>query len=685
MRFDKVGSKLPFTALLFYLFINTGLIFKFFLVPDTSSKTPWLAIILTIGLSIYLWKAYIGNWPISALITMGVITIGTWLLFTFIVMLPENGFISRLIKMVLAVSGVLILLPFGYHFGKNFQLIHPKNMKILHSENSPFGFQFSKPQIILLWGGLIILVLSYFVIPVFLRSDIIGWDTPTHLFRARLVDAFSISVHAQNAGGFQITFPLLSVAMHRLTGMSYFDIVRLLPSLMMIAIGLGSGYFAFLLYRSQLFAVFTSLFTFAWVLSPWMISNLFDNLMVAFFGILFLICFVKSQGKNAWLFEIIQIILLIFVGISHLTLSSIFFITIFHVNFLELYTEYWQGDRKNLVSYLWKAIRVPLVGGIIVLVIWFPELLNFINSLAFGLRTHAELGPGRDPSFSWIIKRYNLTLNLPWILLGYIVTLCSIFYKENNRSMRIVFAWSTVCLIFGFVLQPISFLNSRFLIMSPFFILIPLGFNYLLSNNLINIKRRNFITLGSLVIILMCILFAANSLLNAKLLIEIPGLELEDYKKINYINQFISANHSSPPFVFLVEDTGPLSETTSDLDLRVLRSMITNEGLVNSYIYFGTLDFLLKGEATPIEENGLPQLKYANAFSNASQRWFDILNEKEVLESPKMTVFIIDTYNQEIYDIYKFLPVVDKVGPGILVINIPDDLNNLSLKNWIAP
>lgn len=662
----------PFLLFLGYLIINLFLIVQTILDPGFSGKIPWLTLLWTFILAGFYWKAHYLDWPKSGLITVGIIILGIVVLYVTIVLLPANGFIARLIKVALVVLGSIILLPLSYHFGRNYQRKHTDKYRPQASMSDATRLQFSRVKILLLWIAFVCLLISFFVIPIFSRTDIIGWDSPTHLFRTRLFDTFTINEYTEYTGGYQITFRILSTVIHQVTGIDYLDIVRILPAVMIVAISLAAGYFAFTLFNNQLLALITSLFSFAWVLSPWMVSNLFDNLMVTFFGLLFLICLSRSFGKNVWINEIFQIIFLSLTGISHLTLSIVFFITAFHTNIVEFYENYWLGERKDLFVHLWRAIRVPLLSGIIVAVIWFPALGDFVNSLAYGLQAHGELGETRDPTFNWIIKRYNLTFNLPWILLGYLFVIWSNFYRGGNRSLRIVFAWSTVCFVFGIVLHPISFLNSRFFIMIPLFLLIPLAVYFLISK----VGEQNYymFTQKMLTIMISGIILSINLILNAYLMVNIPGLAIDYYRKIEFVNNYIETYNSPSPFIFLVENSGPLPETYSDLWLRIIRSQITDRGLVNSYLYFGTLDYLLQGDATPLDHKILPELAYPDEFLNSSQMWFDILEQDQILEKPQKTVFIIDSFNEDMWENYQFLPEVDTIGSGVLVINIPDDL-----------
>ena len=671
LKFHSNAKNWSNILVLAFLIINALLIAQVLIDPSISGKIPWLILFLSVMLASVYWKAYYGEWPRSGLITVFTVMFGIVILYWGLILLPENELFTRLFKTILVILGGIVLLPLAYHLSRNYQFKHSDiEYQSLRANNS-FGFDISRLQAIFLWFGFANLIFSLFVIPIFSRTDIIGWDTPTHIFRARLSESFGLSEYSKYMGGYQITFRLLSTAIHQFIGADYLDIVRILPTVMLVATSLAVGYFAFTLFSNRLFALATSLFTFAWVLSPWMVSNLFDNIMVTFFGILLLIVLSNSSGTKAWIFELFQILLLSLAGLSHLTLATIFFITVFHVNFMEFYDNYWQGERKNLLLQAWRAIRVPLISAVIVITIWFPALLDFFNSLSFGLQTNIERNVALDSTFSWIIKYYNLTLNLPSILLGYLFIVWSITHVGGSRSQRIVLAWSTVCIVFGIALHPISFVNSRFFIMAPMFILIPLGFYFILSKgNFKLLNSRGFIhkvlstmTLG--------LILSVNLILNTYLVITGPGLSVEYYKKIEYVNHYIRSYHPLSSYIFLVEYTGPMPETYSDLWLRLIRSQIAEEGLVNSYLYFGTLDFLLKGEATPLVNNGLPELVYKEEFSNTSQIWFDLLEQDHVLDTPQITVFIIDSFNVDKFEDYEYLPEVDKIGPGILVINLP--------------
>lgn len=677
LKFHRNARFWPFIMLMGFLSINVFLIAQVLLDPSTSGKIPWLVLLLAGVLASTYWKSYYGNWPTSGLITVCTIIFGIVILYGGLILLPENELFTRLFKTILVLLGGVVLLPLGYQLSRNYQLKHSDVESQSQGATNSIGFDISRVQAVFLWFGFASLIFSYFVIPIFTRTDIIGWDTPTHIFRARLSETFNLNEYNKYMGGYQITFRLLNTAIHQLIGVNYLDIVRILPVVMLVAISLAAGYLAFTLVNNRLFALITSLFTFAWVLSPWMVSNLFDNIMVTFFGILALIFLSKSSGKKAWINELIQIILLTLTGISHLTLSSIFFITVLQVNFMEFYDNYWQGERKDFIIHGWRAIRVPLISAVIVAVIWFPALVDFFNSLTYGLQTNLERNVALDSTFSWIVKYYNLTLNLPWIVLGYLFIVWSNYHRGGSQSLRIVLAWSTVCFVFGIALHPISFLNSRFFIMTPMFIVIPLSFKFLLSKGEFKLRNYQLFTHKALSTMTLGIILTANLLLNSYLMITGPGLSAEYYKKVETINQYIKIYHPSPAYIFLAEYTGPLPETYSDLWLRVIRSQIAEEGLVNSYLYFGTLDFLLRGEATPLENNGLPDLAYEEEFSNSSQMWFDILEQDHVLESPQMTVFIIDSFNQDMFEYYQFLPEVDTIGPGILVINIPADVPGL--------
>jgi hypothetical protein len=391
-------------------------------------------------------------------------------------------------------------------------------------------------------------------------------------------------------------------------------------------------------------------------------------------GILSLICLAKSRGRHARLYELSQCVLLVLAGISHLTVSSVFLISTLHVNMMDLCDVYWRGERKHFLRRLWEAVRVPLVSGLVIGAIWFPVLPAFISSLGVGLRTVAELGSTRDSTFAWVIDRYNLSSNLPWIVLGLAGITWHIYAAKPSREFKIVYAWSLYCIETGILLKPVSFLYFRFLMMGPFFLLIPLGVARIWKITQSWTRWRQVISRVGLAIVVLGMLLTTNLSFNAKKLVEIPGLPVADYERLKYVNQYVESRHPSPPFLFLVEDTGAFADTYSDLWRRTVRSALPDEALIDTYVYFGTLDYLLDRQPTPLTAKGLPELKYPATFAASVQRWWDELTADGVLQKPQVTVFIVEAYNQDTFDSYLFLPMVDKVGPGILVVNIPGDL-----------
>lgn len=671
----KESTYLPFIALVGYLAFNVVLIIQTVQDPEISGKIHLSVIALTVGFSIYFWILTSIHWHKTGILIFGFTSISIGLSYGLLILLPDLGFDSKLIKMLLVVFCSLVFVPLLYHIGQRYQ----SSEKIFCPKYPPDNYisaaSLSKIQILLVWFVLTVLFISIFAVPVFLRSDILGWDTSTYVFRARLLETNGINMHARIGGGYQITFPILSVAVHRFTGLDYFDIVRLLPPILMAIICLASGYFGYLATRSQPFAIISALFIAGWGLSPYVISNMRDNIMVLLFGILALICLAKSEGKHTWLFEFLQITFLIVAGISHITLSIIFFVTVAVVNYMEFYDSYWKGERKHLFQELLKVVWVPLIAGLIVILIWSPTIREFVNSLRFGLRTVVEAGEVRDNTFGYLLTRYFLTPNLSWILLGLFGVTWIVFTKKTSRIFKIVFVWSLLCFYWGIVLQPISYLNDRFFMMAPFFFLIPFGVKTLLyiGNKYGWLVKK--VTQISIVIIILGMLIPANLVTNIKKLsVDIQGISTSEIMKVKYINQYLVDHSISRPIIFLVENTSIYAEAYSTLWYRIVESSVPENSLPRTYIYFGMLDYLLRGEVTPSTDNGLPPVENENVFSTTSQRWFDEMTKGGVFENQEMTVFIIKEFNPDIFSQYQYLPVIDGIAPGILVVNIPDEL-----------
>ena len=147
------------------------------------------------------------------------------------------------------------------------------------------------------------------------------------------------------------------------------------------------------------------------------------------------------------------------------------------------------------------------------------------------------------------------------------------------------------------------------------------------------------------------------------------------FQKIEYINRYINSGQAQPPYIFLVEISASDAEGFSALWRVILLSTLPDKALTETYLYFGTLEHLLLKEPTPPTATGLPQLDVPS-FVASSTRWFDMLIKNNVLKSRHMTIFIIKDYNEDTFDQYLFSPIVDSIGPGILVINVPDDLKS---------
>ena len=671
---SRMSRDLPFAALLVFCLLNAVLIGQILLAPNLGSRIAWLAIIWAVGLSVYIEKTHTGSWPLSGLTVLGLTVLGLGLSYWLLSVLPTQGFLPRLLAVALIVVGALFQLPVCYYLGQVIKSKRRDAVAISPSRDHSSALALSSIEALALWGALAIAICSFLVIAAYSRTDVLGWDTPTYVFRARLLEKYGLAMHAEIGGGYQITFPLLCVAAHRLTGLDYIDIVRLLPPVLLTLTCLAAGRLAYVLVRSQPVAMLTTLFTLAWGLSPHLIVDARDNLAAAFFGILSLICLARSRSRHARLYELSQGVLLVLAGISHLAMSSIFLITTLHVNMMDFYEVYWQGERKHFLRRSWEAIRVPLVSGLVVGAIWLPVLPAFISSLGVGLRTMAELGGARDSTFSWVIDRYNLTSDLPWIVLGLAGITWPIYTAKPSRELKIVYAWSLCCILTGILLKPVSFLYFRFLMMGPSFLLIPLGIARLWKTTQSWARWRQVGSRAGLAIVVLGMLLTANLSFNTKKLVEIPGLPIADYARLKYVNQYIESRHPSPPFVFLAEDTGPFADSYSDLWRRTARSVLPDEALIHTYVYFGTLDYLLNREPTPPSAEGLPELKYPTTFAASSQRWWDDLTANGVMKNLQMTVFIVEAYNKDTFDSYLFLPMVDKVGPGILVVNVPGDL-----------
>jgi hypothetical protein len=92
-------------------------------------------------------------------------------------------------------------------------------------------------------------------------------------------------------------------------------------------------------------------------------------------------------------------------------------------------------------------------------------------------------------------------------------------------------------------------------------------------------------------------------------------------------------------------------------------------------MYFGTLEYLLEKQQTPKTAVTFADRYEQDSFEASSERWFKILNDEGVFENQSMTIFIIDAYNEDTFLDYLFSPLVDAIGPGILVVSIPEDSN----------
>lgn len=674
MIYNKAVTTVIFSLLIIFLLINVVLVAQYIKNPDSQSSLFLLTMIFGVGCIIYISKQTTGKWSKNGILLVGLTILSISLVYMALVLLPSGGLISELIKMSLVVLCSLGFIPLIYHFGHKYQ-----------SESAPIflkypigeythAISFSKIQILSIWCALAILFLTVFALPVFLRSDIIGWDTSTYVFRARLLESYGLEKYAQIGGGYQITFPLLSVILHRVSGLDYFDIVRLLPPFIMAIFSVTSGYLGFLVTKSQPFAILTSIFSSVWSVSPYIIANWRDNAMVLLFGVLVMICLAQPKGNKAWIFEILQLLFLILAGLSHITLSIIFFLTVLLVNLLEFYDAYWLGERKFFFHKLVKAVGVPVLAGLVVLLIWSPVILELLRSLGFGLRIVAEAGEVRDNTVGYIINRYMLIPSIPWILIGLSGITWISFTPNHSKGFKVGFVWSILCIYLGIILQPISYLNDRLLMMAPFYLLIPFG-AYIIWNfgDHFSVLPK-LITKIILVILFLGMLIPYNLVVNAKKLSnDIQGFSFSEFIDIKNISKYLETHDNSKPIIFLVENTSIYAEAFSTLWYRNIQSSVPQEYLDKTYIYFGTLDYLISREVTPPSNNGLPKLLYSDIFSSTGQRWFDELVRSNVLENQEMTVFIHKMYNPDIYSHYEYLPIVDEIGPGILVVNIRDE------------
>jgi hypothetical protein len=669
----KYIAKFPFLLLLVFFLLNAFLIWKIYLSIELNYTHIILIIVSTTITSAYFWSQYQGSHPKRGLLVIGLMILGISVLSMLIIILPNQGLLTRYIKLGVIAVGAILLIPFCYYF---VWVLMPKQNNVLGTSTSkilPFWIThiFITPYKFVLWGIISTVFLSFLIIPTFIRSDIIGWDTPTYMFRARLLEHYGINLHSLIGGGYQIAFPYLSVFFHKLTGWNYVDIVRLLPPFILLLIGIASGYLTYLTIKSQSLAILSALCVLAWGLSPNLVSDARDNVIVALFGILAIICLIKSQMDKNYIWKVLQVVFLILSGISHLALSIIYFLVIFHVNLTEIYEKYWLGKRKNLLLHLWKAIWIPLFSGLVVGLIWYSELPAFFNSLGIGLRTMTELSGERDETMIWIFKHYNLGPSLPLIVFGLAVVTWYTFKDQTSKQFKVIFIWSFTSIYLGIMLLPISFLSGRFLMMTPQYLLIPIGI-YQIGKTIQSWStvQRKF---GELTIILFFIgiLFPYNLLANTKMLYQgLPGVSKSDYSYLEYVNYYIKANHADPPYIFLALDTTIHHAAFSDLWMRTIRAGMADEALLDTYLYFGELENLLNKEPTYSFSTVPDYLESKNELDRSSQKWFAIISENGILDKQEMTIFIIKSFNNDTFDNYLFDSRVNIIGPNILAVDI---------------
>ena len=668
---------LPFIGILVFLLANGNLIRRTLLAPELREEIPWFVTILAVILCVYLCSILSRNRLWAGLAALGTGALVFAFAFLTVTYTSRAGPSSKTAILALILLSTVLLGPVLFLSAR---MIGSKPVDYADTRwrtRQGWPGRLSGSAVAVLSIGAALAILGVFLAVLFYRAEalLVGWDTPGYVFRSRLVESYGFGIHAEIGGGYQIAFPLLSSIVHHLTGLPHLEVVRILPAVLMALTCLSTGYLVYRIARSWYLMILAILFTAATGLAAWLVSDLRDNLTVLLAGTWVLISATRATDQARWPSQVAQGLLLVLTGLSHLTLSSIFFITILSTNLIELYDGYFQGGRTGLGRLLWRAIRVPLLSGIVVIAVWGPAVPEFVRSLGLGLQVAADTSAIRPNTAAFMLDRYNLAINLPWLALGLVGTLWMILGSRTSRGYRVIFVWSITCLYLGVVLSPVTYLSDRFLAMAPFGLLIALAFHWLWVAALQQVAWQRVASQTLLVLVILGMLFPSNMLTNAESVAQrysVPQVELEH---IQQASQYIAEGRAAPPFIFLVQDSSPYAASYSALWRFTLLALLPDQALTETYVYFGRLEHLLRNEPTPPEALGLAG-EESEIGAEVSSSWFDLLAKDNILENPRMTIFILEDYNPDTFKEYLFSPSLDEIASGLLVLHVPEDLEH---------
>jgi len=510
--------------------------------------------------------------------------------------------------------------------------------------------------------ALVFFLLGVYFLATYTRSGILGWDTANYSWRARLIDQKGVLAHLTNYdNGLHLVFPSLVALVHRLTQWAFWDAIQFISPILAIMGCLALGLLVYSATRSWFSLIFVVAIAAGIFPIARFVSDLRDNLMAWVLGTLALalLGIASSKKTNGLKYEILGALCLIFTGFSHIAISSIFFITVGIVYFIE-FIEWWQSQKTNQLTSVFrsfiKIMYLPLLCYLVFGLSLLSTLSTYLSSITqLGIDTEVIVSSTQH-DIQWLVDNLQIYTYWPWVLLGILDLVGTILLREISRPRKLILTWVFVSLSLYFLLP--GQLAYRYFLMIPFPALVGLGVNRIWSM----IQRWGSVERTAagiaLIVVLLGLIFPFNLANEVQQSISDKPIWFTQkmLTRMYSVNQYIEDELLQPPYIFIAERYEE-GIGFSFLWQNVIRATITPDAILDTYLYFGELSSFL--EERP---SNLPEIISPSTY------WWQILERDHVLEGAQGTVFIIDEFNPDLYYDYMYSPYVDIIAPGILIV-----------------
>jgi hypothetical protein len=628
-----------------------GILIVYPVVANDSSLSGLDVGILLIGFGLFLVRTLVTmrwrqNWVSVVLFVIASLLLVLANLFPPIQALP------RLVRLGLLGAGVFFLFVIWYSTIRG--SAEPRG--VCRSPGEPLSST-------LLWGIMAAAALLSFLVPYLgAPSAVIGWDTPSYIWRAEYMNVhgfWRVATLAQDTG---MMHPAVSVILHRTAHLDFASTEKVVRA-MVGAMTCGAfGYLAYRATRSRFLLIASFGLAVGWYTPVRMVQDFGNNLLALLFTVLTLAVFqeqdlVPSRASTAR--EILGGVLWFTACLAHILFSPIFFLAIILfrsmqcIDFSKTHADY------GLFRISWRGLRAPMIGQAAAIAFWFGVLGGALPDPLGGAQqvlTAADVVSKGQDYLAALFAHSGLYSNALWMIVGAGAAWFLVYRSDRLARALLPLVLVTVTLFALFPGGP----AWRIYLLIPLPLLGTMAVSWFLQGpeqSRLDLPRYILVSVAATVLTWINIHSAIGYLVTRPSWMatesNLPTLvQLRDY---------LAEKGPSGEHLYLAYDESDDAFAMASLWHNILRAVMFETDAREVNVYFGTIDSVLCNQ--PIDTG--------NPLVDGTYRlWNEMLERGEIFEEYE-TVFIVSSFNpSDQFEAYLQLPFVEPLLPGVLMVKL---------------